>query len=98
MEILIAQLQLRQSRPLCSSMKPGIASNFCLSSEKKKCYCRQEVRAMTGAGDGDSVIFTGTGSTAAVELLVHLMQPEKLVRCLFMISLGFDVTFFIVCN
>ncbi|CAJ0599127.1 unnamed protein product [Cylicocyclus nassatus] len=40
---------------------------------------RQEIRSMTGAGDGDSVIFTGTGTTAAVELLIHLMQPEKLV-------------------
>ncbi|KAK6015811.1 hypothetical protein OSTOST_18714, partial [Ostertagia ostertagi] len=34
---------------------------------------------MTGAGDGDSVLFVGSGSTAAVELLIHLMQPEKLV-------------------
>lgn len=35
---------------------------------------RQEIRAMTGCGDQDSVIFTGSGSTCAVELLVHLMQ------------------------
>uniref|UniRef100_A0A1I7XH01 Aminotran_5 domain-containing protein n=1 Tax=Heterorhabditis bacteriophora TaxID=37862 RepID=A0A1I7XH01_HETBA len=33
---------------------------------------------MTGAGDADSVIFTGSGSTAAVELLIHLLQAENL--------------------
>ncbi|EGT33605.1 hypothetical protein CAEBREN_23487 [Caenorhabditis brenneri] len=38
---------------------------------------RQEIRAMTGCGDQDSVIFTGSGSTCAVELLVHLMTPNE---------------------
>lgn len=35
---------------------------------------RQEIRAMTGAGDNDDVIFCGSGSTAAVELLLHMMD------------------------
>ncbi|PIC11416.1 hypothetical protein B9Z55_029106 [Caenorhabditis nigoni] len=35
---------------------------------------KQEIRAMSGCGDQDSVIFTGSGSTCAVELLVHLLQ------------------------
>ncbi|CAB3401688.1 unnamed protein product [Caenorhabditis bovis] len=38
---------------------------------------RQEIRALTGAGDLDDVIFTGSGSTAAVELLLHLMNIEE---------------------
>ncbi|KAL6725558.1 hypothetical protein Aduo_007601 [Ancylostoma duodenale] len=57
-------------------------SSVTVTSEQTTLFvheARQEIRAMTGAGDGDSVIFTGAGSTAAVELLVHLMQPEKLV-------------------
>lgn len=29
---------------------------------------------MIGAGDNDDVIFCGSGSTAAVELLLHLMN------------------------
>ncbi|GMT18629.1 hypothetical protein PFISCL1PPCAC_9926, partial [Pristionchus fissidentatus] len=33
---------------------------------------REEIRSLTGTGDGDAVIFVGTGSTAAVDLLVHL--------------------------
>ncbi|GMS89006.1 hypothetical protein PENTCL1PPCAC_11181 [Pristionchus entomophagus] len=33
---------------------------------------REEIRSLTGAGDGDAVIFVGTGSTAAIDLLVHL--------------------------
>ncbi|ULU01560.1 hypothetical protein L3Y34_001709 [Caenorhabditis briggsae] len=37
---------------------------------------KQEIRAMSGCGDQDSVIFTGSGSTCAVELLVHLLQSE----------------------
>ncbi|RCN49560.1 aminotransferase, class V [Ancylostoma caninum] len=57
-------------------------SSVTVTSEQTTLFvheARQEIRAMTGAGDGDSVIFTGAGSTAAVELLVHLMQPESLV-------------------
>ncbi|KAF1761379.1 hypothetical protein GCK72_009635 [Caenorhabditis remanei] len=38
---------------------------------------RQEIRAFSGCGDQDSVIFTGSGSTCAVELLVHLMQSDE---------------------
>ena len=34
---------------------------------------------MTGAGDRDDVIFTGAGTTAAVELLVHLLDLENVV-------------------
>lgn len=37
---------------------------------------KQEIRAFSGCGDQDSVIFTGSGSTCAVELLAHLMQSE----------------------
>ncbi|GMR41906.1 hypothetical protein PMAYCL1PPCAC_12101, partial [Pristionchus mayeri] len=33
---------------------------------------REEIRSLTGAGDTDAVIFVGTGSTAAIDLLVHL--------------------------
>ncbi|KAJ1370590.1 hypothetical protein KIN20_032351 [Parelaphostrongylus tenuis] len=57
-------------------------SSVTVSSEQTTLFvheARQEIRSMTGAGDGDDVIFTGSGSTAAVELLIHLMQPEKLV-------------------
>ncbi|CAJ0598509.1 unnamed protein product [Cylicocyclus nassatus] len=57
-------------------------SSVTVTSEQTTLFvheARQEIRSMTGAGDGDSVIFTGAGTTAAVELLIHLMQPEKLV-------------------
>ncbi|XGW14124.1 hypothetical protein V3C99_000434, partial [Haemonchus contortus] len=57
-------------------------SSVTVTSEQTTLFvheARQEIRAMTGAGDGDSVLFVGSGSTAAVELLIHLMQPEKLV-------------------
>ncbi|KAK6043501.1 hypothetical protein COOONC_18994 [Cooperia oncophora] len=57
-------------------------SSVTVTSEQTTLFvheARQEIRAMTGAGDGDSVMFVGSGSTAAVELLVHLMQPENLV-------------------
>ncbi|CAI5445360.1 unnamed protein product [Caenorhabditis angaria] len=39
---------------------------------------RQEIRAMTGAGDLDDIIFTGNGATSAVELLIHLMNIENI--------------------
>ncbi|KAK5982974.1 tRNA 2-thiocytidine biosynthesis protein ttcA [Trichostrongylus colubriformis] len=57
-------------------------SSVTVTSEQTTLFvheARQEIRAMTGAGDGDSVIFVGSGSTAAVELLIHLMQPQNLV-------------------
>ncbi|VDO20255.1 unnamed protein product [Haemonchus placei] len=57
-------------------------SSVTVTSEQTTLFvheARQEIRAMTGAGDGDNVLFVGSGSTAAVELLIHLMQPEKLV-------------------
>ncbi|ETN76473.1 aminotransferase, class V [Necator americanus] len=57
-------------------------SSVTVTSEQTTLFvheARQEIRAMTGAGDEDVVIFTGTGSTAAVELLTHLMQPENLI-------------------
>ncbi|KHJ89661.1 aminotransferase, class V [Oesophagostomum dentatum] len=57
-------------------------SSVTVTSEQTTLFiheARQEIRAMTGAGDGDDVIFTGAGSTAAIELLIHLMKPEKLV-------------------
>ncbi|KAE9416653.1 hypothetical protein Angca_006790, partial [Angiostrongylus cantonensis] len=57
-------------------------SSVPVSSEQTTLFvheARQEIRSMTGAGDGDNVIFTGSGTTAAVELLIHLMQPERLV-------------------
>ncbi|CAI2347494.1 unnamed protein product [Caenorhabditis sp. 36 PRJEB53466] len=38
---------------------------------------RQEIRAMSGCGDLDSVIFTGSGATCAVDLLVHLMRIDE---------------------
>ncbi|VDM81383.1 unnamed protein product, partial [Strongylus vulgaris] len=56
-------------------------SSVTVTSEQTTLFvheARQEIRSMTGAGDGDSVIFTGAGTTAAVELLIHLMQPENL--------------------
>ncbi|KJH42943.1 hypothetical protein DICVIV_11071 [Dictyocaulus viviparus] len=58
-------------------------SSVTVSSEQTTLFvheARQEIRSMTGAGDRDSVIFTGSGSTAAVELLIHLMQLENLVK------------------
>ncbi|VDL77977.1 unnamed protein product [Nippostrongylus brasiliensis] len=57
-------------------------SSVTVTSEQTTLFvheARQEIRAMTGAGDGDSVLFVGSGSTAAVELLIHLMQPKNLV-------------------
>lgn len=60
-------------------MKPGNMHSRLRYLQYVDLDCRQEIRAMTGAGDGDSVLFVGSGSTAAVELLIHLMQPEKLV-------------------
>uniref|UniRef100_A0A8R1E1N5 Aminotransferase class V domain-containing protein n=1 Tax=Caenorhabditis japonica TaxID=281687 RepID=A0A8R1E1N5_CAEJA len=38
---------------------------------------KQEIRAMTGCGDQDAVIFTGSGSTCAVDLLVHLIALQE---------------------
>ncbi|WKY02821.1 hypothetical protein Q1695_016255 [Nippostrongylus brasiliensis] len=57
-------------------------SSVTVTSEQTTLFvheARQEIRAMTGAGDGDSVLFVGSGSTAAVELLIHLMKPKNLV-------------------
>ncbi|VDO69987.1 unnamed protein product [Heligmosomoides polygyrus] len=57
-------------------------SSVTVTSEQTTLFvheARQEIRAMTGAGDGDNVLFVGSGSTAAVELLLHLMQPKNLV-------------------
>lgn len=40
---------------------------------------RREVARMTGAGAGDSVVFTGSGSTAAINRIVALLDIVRLV-------------------
>ncbi|WP_300586875.1 aminotransferase class V-fold PLP-dependent enzyme [Marivita sp.] len=40
---------------------------------------RSEVARMTGAGAGDSVVFTGSGSTAAINRIVALLDIVRLV-------------------
>lgn len=39
--------------------------------------CRDIIRNAVGASEHDAVIFTGNGTTAAVELLVHLMALDS---------------------
>ncbi|CAI4231263.1 unnamed protein product [Auanema sp. JU1783] len=57
-------------------------SSVTVTAEQTTLYvheARQEIREVTGAGDGDEVIFVGSGTTAAVDLLVHLIDTTNLV-------------------
>ncbi|KAF8358196.1 hypothetical protein PRIPAC_93191 [Pristionchus pacificus] len=67
----IEEYLLREVHPLYGNTHSSVT----VTAEQTTLFvheAREEIRSLTGAGDSDAVIFVGTGSTAAIDLLVHL--------------------------
>lgn len=60
-----------------SHTQASFCGSFCTRLREE---ARSEIARLTGAGDGNSVIFTGAGSTAGLNRIVGLLDIDGLVR------------------